>query len=50
MVCQQEVRLRNHYIQGRHKGRGKVQEQRPDNLPEEEASVPHEIRQVPGAD
>lgn len=50
MVREQEVWLRYHYVQGRYQRGRKVQEQRPNHLPEEEASISHALCQIPGTD
>lgn len=50
VVQQPEVRLRGDDVPGREQGGGQVQEQRVDHQPEEEASVPNQIGQVPRED
>lgn len=50
VVQQPEVRLRGDDVPGREQGGGQVQEQRVDHQPEEEASVPYQIGQVPRED
>lgn len=50
VVQQPEVRLRGDDVPGREQGGGQVQEQRVDHQPEEEASVPYQIGQVPRKD
>lgn len=50
VVQQPEVRLRGDDVPRREQGGGQVQEQRVDHQPEEEASVPYQIGQVPRED